>query len=164
MINWYEKAVESIGVYPMSNNGVSRTEYQDGWNACLMAIMSKTCEMSKWYDKLSKHQQDSILRMKDAIDVTTYGGDSVRIGFCVNDIFCYGAESVDITIDDIPIISDLYKTDGFDAIVAYAAVKLKYGCFKDGGNFSERIKKLVNTLKNSLTSVGADTTCSTTGS
>jgi len=62
----YEQAAEDIDIFPASvqtgDKVVKRSEWQDGWNDCVMALSEKAIKISDLLNKLPDEITDYILR------------------------------------------------------------------------------------------------------
>jgi len=80
-------ALEDTGIYAKSCNGVKRTDWQDGWNACAIAISEKATLISSFLKELPEKVTDYIISEKIGISVND---ESVEMFVNCNDLFYWG--------------------------------------------------------------------------
>jgi len=77
-MNFYETALDSIGIYPKSTTKgdvtTERTEWQEGWNACVSKIIDKVEAFEKWFYSLEENQRTLLDRVEDYLYVKNFIG------------------------------------------------------------------------------------------
>lgn len=125
MIDIYELAYDSMGVYPAENNGVKRSEWQEGFNAYGKELLEKVIVINKYLDNLSYRQYLSLSYLKNKDYICFYIKDeNICLTISLNDTFgyaCYDYEDVDIT--ELELLEDLDTYYDYDGIVAWAGIK-----------------------------------------
>lgn len=145
-VDWSEKLIANTGVYPEIFNGVERTSWQEGWNACITYITSEISAYTSWFAKLEPVYQEAVKTLFEEL-LMSRDESKVHLHLCVNDTFIYGAEAVDVPLGDLPILSDMFRVYGDDALTSYAAVNLGRGKYKNGGSFNSRVSSLTKKFK-----------------
>lgn len=101
-----ELAVEDTGIYPKSINGVQRTEWQDGWNACIMRVTNKAIVISKYIENATEELQDYILSEIVRISVRE---DAISLWVSCSDLFYWAcADGEDFEITDLEDLKQAY--------------------------------------------------------
>lgn len=82
---------DNIGIYPQSTNDKSRTEWQDGWNACAMRFSELNTMITTWHDNLD----ESIRILLDPLLIAEHvsaelNGDEIQLTYNTSDIFAWG--------------------------------------------------------------------------
>lgn len=127
----WEASVDDVGIYPRAiiRDGVEtlRTEWQDGWNACVTAITDKHGVFTVWAEALSEEQRAMILKLMndDGEPVTLLFRDgTVHLTLTCGDTFAYAcADAEFFTLDELPEIARLWKAHGYYGTVAWIARK-----------------------------------------
>ena len=124
----YEYAFDNIGVYPASINGVARTEYQDGWNACGDALQSFIISIYRSIMELEPSVRSECIELirNDVIfmDEALVDDNTMVATFYVlaNDLFEYAtADAKVVTPNEFGTILDLWNKFGRDGVVAFIA-------------------------------------------
>lgn len=76
MINFLEIVLDTTGIHPAKittvdkagkeTSSIPRSEWKNGWNACLMDINNRAAHLEEWYTKkLTEQQKDAIEFFKD---------------------------------------------------------------------------------------------------
>lgn len=127
----WEAAVDDLGIYPRAvvKDGVEepRSEYGNGWNACVMAITEKHGHLTSWVKSLTEEQRRHVADMLDAdgepLSLRLRDGD-VKLSLCCSDTFCYAcADSEDVTVEEMPDVYRLWNGHGYYGVVAWVAKK-----------------------------------------
>jgi hypothetical protein len=86
-----EAAIDSMGIYPASYDGVERTEWQNGWNKAVMDLGRRQSSLYEWYEqKLSEDERvilDELL-IKNVVRLHPNENDVVVYVIC-NDLFMW---------------------------------------------------------------------------
>lgn len=124
-------AMESIGWYPQSNNGVSRTEFQSGVNEGQSRLQDMIFKLQNVFEKELAEPEVR----KKMIDLVSEGLVWVMIRgtnedpttvftLNMNDTFAYAcSDCEDFEMSDLDLIHDLYKRYSFHGVIAWAANK-----------------------------------------
>jgi len=103
-------AVDDMGIYAKSivdsdGSKKNRTEYQDGWNACIMKIVDKAGNISGWLDNLPK--EVLLLVADEKIRVSVNSKERLKTWVLCNDLFYWAcADGEDFELSDL---SDFQK-------------------------------------------------------
>ena len=129
----------NLDIYPAAWNGIKRNEWQDGWNDAATFLLNKveidlsdksvefingyhaaileSQEYSKsvimWYNNLNKHRDliDELLLEEKVLLFNNDDPIKIKMVIDSSDIFAWGySDFEEITIDDIPEISEAFKT------------------------------------------------------
>jgi len=141
------KTVPSMkGVYPMATvdkNGVEtkRTEWQEGWNACVLDYDEKIFKVIEkiWPDEVKKDLM--FLLLADVGWIDTDGHFLLNM----NDTFAWAcADCEEVPDDKISEVADFFKQYGYAGLTYWVAHQRKeyYSEFKDVRNDIKRIMKL----------------------
>ena len=100
----YEKAYDATGVYPAKSNGIERTEYENGWNACHKSILEKAIKIDKFLESVpNKHKEFVEDLLIDEVAMLHIDGDVITLFIICSDLFYWGcADAEDFIYDDIP--------------------------------------------------------------
>ena len=127
-----EAALDSMGVYPQSSNGVPRSAWQDGWNACHSAILERQIAAQEWFSSLPAWKKDMVGEMLagDAISLDFVQPEViiiVQMHFSTSDLFAWGvADSETVKDDDdLRALYQAYKASGLDGMQALVCVREK---------------------------------------
>jgi hypothetical protein len=127
----WEAAHDDLGIYPVATirEGITtpRTEWQDGWNAAVMAATEKHSLLTRWAKTLTEEQVTQLTELLD------YDGEPVSlqvrediVGLHIHcgDTFAYAcADAEDFTLDDLPEIYALWQKHKYLGLVAWIARK-----------------------------------------
>ncbi len=119
-------SIQIIGMHSASVNGVHRDEFKTGWNKGLMELNRITCVICEHYHKLPEDCQQKLLEMlaDEAIYISCFDDDKIRIDILVNDTFYYAtSDSESIETEDLLIIHGLWEKFGYDGLVAWVSKK-----------------------------------------
>lgn len=129
----------NLEIYPAAWNGIERNEWQDGWNEAATVLLTKneidltnksvefidgyhaaileSQEYSKsaleWYNSLDKHKDliDDLLLNEKILLFNNEDPIKIIIVIDSSDVFAWGYSNFEeITIDEIPEISEAFKT------------------------------------------------------
>jgi hypothetical protein len=102
------EATADVGIYPASvqegNVVTLRTEWQNGWNAALMAITEQWVRANAWWKTLTPSQQARLTALfdDDVLSVHIPEGGPVELGVICNDVFAWGfADLEPLTLDEV---------------------------------------------------------------
>jgi hypothetical protein len=145
----YQHALENLDVYPASYNGIPRTEYQNGWNACVFKMHENVRILTDWYKALALHQGYQMLVQKYGEDIQISISEAGTVSLYVNisDVFIPASDMEEITIKDLKNLEQLYDDFGFDALIAHCAYKNNYKTQKFSQPFSSNVKKALKIIK-----------------
>lgn len=130
-------AIESVGGYPAATllptgETKPRTDWQEGWNACLLAIFENQKLLDRWFiERCSPWTTfDAIRNMltqtdRDLLMFKVCPGKQkpVTMYANVNDLFCYGSDVEEITDDELNVFCEAYQYYNYYGIVAYVSLK-----------------------------------------
>lgn len=127
----WEAAVDALGIYPRATlrDGVEtpRTEWQDGWNAAVMAIAEKHGVLTTWARGLSPQQSTILREMLDADAepiLLRVSDGSVELALTCSDTFMYACSDAEpFELDDIAEIHRLWSAHGYFGPMAWVARK-----------------------------------------
>ena len=129
-MNFYESALNSIGIYPVETvrDGVSekRTEWQEGWNACYSKIIDNVISIEKWFYSLDDRQKNILdkLDKEDYIHLSNEDG-VVECSVVCNDFFYWACSDYE-PINDWDLLEQSMKDAGDkDGPLLYCARKAK---------------------------------------
>ena len=95
-MNGYEVALDSMGIYPQSitknKKTKHRTDWQNGWNAAIMGLITKAGTLIDWFEKLTDGEQAIIDYFIDELDILMFRVEKdgkIKINMIVNDTFGY---------------------------------------------------------------------------
>ena len=69
MLNDYEIAFDSMGIYPMSMEGIPRTERQEGGNSALLELSKKALVLIEWKETLTDDKLKLIEKLVESSDI-----------------------------------------------------------------------------------------------
>lgn len=120
------EASDCVGIYPAAVMGRKRTEWQDGWNAASLALMHQKHAAIDWFRALPPDVQPVVseLLIADAIGLH-FEKEKVRTAYVLlNDVFDYAcADCEDVSLEEMPLLAEVYRAHQFDGIVAWASNK-----------------------------------------
>jgi len=107
----YEQAADDISIYPASRRTgdkvVKRTEWEDGWNACAMAMTKKVRKIGGYLRSLPEDVTDYILR--DVINISA-DEDTPSMWVNCNDLFHWAcADGEGFELKDLPELNQAYQ-------------------------------------------------------
>lgn len=145
----YQAAWDSLGVYPMSINGVPRPEWQEGFNKCHSEMIHNAINIGKFRRELPADQRKALeaLMIEDRI-FFQLDGDKPYVFLNVNDTFCYAADFAMIPPEELPLLQEVYDKFDYTGAVALVSKKrngllpLDRGSFKDKTKFNEAVEYL----------------------
>lgn len=123
----FDTAIMTMGFFPQSyqENGrwVTRSDYQNGWNAALIALFEEYQFIKDWYCGQSAASQAAILDMFR--NDSAWAGKTAR-GECVlvlnmNDVFVSAADYQEVIQEQIPYIVWLWNTYSYTGLVVWVA-------------------------------------------
>ena len=122
-------AIDNIGIYPKKTvladgTQCERTDYQTGWNDCIKAFMATAQKIQTFISSLPDEKKLPLLELILAGDMTLDG--DLKIFINVNDVFCHGADSEEISINDIETVYEAYQKNGHDGIIEYAGKRRRF--------------------------------------
>lgn len=131
------KALDSIGLYPKSivggeNAYEERNEYQNGWNEALISYTESMSALTGFINSLDEKNKQAIETMmfSDAFMLNLHD-NKVNMWLCVNDVFYPAADAEDISLEDLPVLAELYEQYDYPGIVAWVAKKRNIEPIKD---------------------------------
>jgi hypothetical protein len=112
-----------------------RTEWQEGYNAAIDTIQQKLWAMDRWWQTVPETLRPRVLKWMDDDVLIIFiqkdeetGKRFVKMEFLVSDTFYYAcADGAPVTIEDLPLVIELYDRFGYKAIDAYAAHQPDHG-------------------------------------
>jgi hypothetical protein len=126
-----EAAIDSIGVYPTSSDGAPRSDWQEGWNACLSAILKRQSAAQQWFSSFPKWKQeiveemlaDSVISLEFVPDVEP----AILMSFSTSDLFAWGvADAQSIKDDkDLPEFYRAWKVSGLSGMQILVCLREK---------------------------------------
>jgi hypothetical protein len=128
---FWEAACGDMGIYPRATitAGVEtpRTDWQDGWNAAVMALSEKHTAFTTWAKTLTPEQREMLTSLLDSdgepVVLQIRAGAVVLLMMC-SDTFMYAcADGEDFTLAELPDIAALWKTHGYYGLIAWIARK-----------------------------------------
>jgi hypothetical protein len=126
-MNFYETALDSIGGYPKSTtkDGIitERTEWQEGWNACLSKIIDNTIAFEKWFYALEDNQRTLLEKVEDYRYLALKDGE-VKCFINCNDFFWWACGDFE-DLDDWNLLEQSLNDAGDDGCLLYCARKRK---------------------------------------
>ena len=128
-----ELAIDSMGIYPQANideNNVKteRTEWQSGWNAAIIEIRNRICIFDKWFTELPADVSTMIGEMlpDETIRLHLDKDKNVIMWVLMNDTFYFAcADGEDITMEEIPLLYQMWKKFDWYGLVAITSKKRK---------------------------------------
>ncbi|MDO8659570.1 MAG: hypothetical protein Q7K54_03120 [Candidatus Parcubacteria bacterium] len=122
---------DDVGIYPraiVSPDGVEkqRTEYQSGWNDASIAILKQKTSLSRFYEELTDTQKKQLgeLLLLDAGVWLQGDKEKICLYLNMNDTFAWAcADAEEFTIEELPIIYDVFEKFGHSGIIAWASQK-----------------------------------------
>jgi hypothetical protein len=167
MPDFLKQAVEDIGVYPSAVHYADgevkqRTEWEEGWNACISAVYDRQVAFEKWYNGLSQIQQEcyDTLEATDGL-LLNYNTETkaVKMWLNMNDIFCPAADGEDVEPSDLPELFECWMKGAHDGLYAWVAVKRNKEPWKELRSPGyQKAKKWLLTIR-ALTSRGPAVEC-----
>jgi len=124
-----EKAHDDLGIYPRAIKGgpnayEERGDYQNGWNAAVMAYTHKMVVFESFLNSLDeRHRKALQTLMFDEAVMLAERDDKVNIWLCVNDTFYYAADAEDVSVDDLPLLAELYEKYDWYGLIAWVGWK-----------------------------------------
>jgi len=131
-----EVAVDDTGIYPASvtdgKTTTTRTEWQDGWNACSIDITQKASRLLDWFRSLPKESQGMLEEMlaADAVGLSNWrkeerdAKEEIVIQINLNDTFCFAcADCEELPIQELPVAFRAWKAHEHWGLVAWAAMR-----------------------------------------
>lgn len=127
----WEAAVDDLGIYPRAvikgDIETLRTDWQDGWNAAVMAITEKHGLFTAWVEALTEEQSTQLRTLLDSDGEPAsihVRDNAVTLSMSFSDTFAYAcADGESFTLDELPEIHRLWKAHGYNGLVAWAARK-----------------------------------------
>ena len=128
-----ELAIDSMGIYPQANideNNVKteRTEWQSGWNAAIIKIRERICAFDKWFTELPADASSMIGEMlpEEIIRLYLNKDETITMWILMNDTFYFAcADGEDITMEEIPLLYQMWKQFDWYGLVAIVSKKRK---------------------------------------
>jgi hypothetical protein len=128
-----EAAYDDMGIYPAGTSypddrKEERTEWQNGWNAALIALSAKESQLEKWFSEIPERYQGCVeeLLVDDVLRIDVRG-DDINLYLLMNDTFEYAcSDCEDVTFDDIDLIYSLWERFQHDGLTAWVAKKRGY--------------------------------------
>lgn len=124
-----EKAHDALGVYPAANACgpnpyEKRNDFQEGWNAAIMAYYHKRVVFGDFIETLTDEQKTALNTLIFSDDFELYEhNDEVSLCLNMNDTFYYAADSEDVCPEDLPLVAQLYDKYDYHGLTAWAAKK-----------------------------------------
>lgn len=132
----WEAAHDDMGIYPKAvvkaGVEVPRTEWQEGWNAAIMAMTQKYQRLRRWAEQLQPDVQKVLVELLDddaePLRLSYRESDGAEGGvelllFC-SDTFIYAcSDSEAITLEELPEWHALWKAHGYVGTVAWISRK-----------------------------------------
>lgn len=116
-------AHQDLGVYPQSCNGVPRTEFGNGWNACLMAMLQKCGVFTARLGSLPANVV-SLIENGDIYLAESNG--LVTMSVSCSDVFAWGcADGEDISESEIPELERALTESPNHGVALWCARKRK---------------------------------------
>lgn len=117
-------AIDSMGIYPQSINGVERTEWQDGWNSALIRIEERHEAFVSWYQSLpeaTRSMYKELLTSDSTFHLDVKKDGQVCMLYNTSDLFAWGYSCADIIEDDAHLakIYDAWKKKGHLGVLAW---------------------------------------------
>lgn len=115
MNNSIEYAYDSMCIYPTYINGKKRNEWEEGWNAFSMELISKAIKLDEWFAELASWQQDNLAYLLEAEEVSLdiSKKEEIVIILNCNDVFYWGcADQEVVTLDELLTLTAMVKEDG----------------------------------------------------
>lgn len=108
-----ERARDDMGIYPVSVNGVERSEYGNGWNAALSELGDKEEKYAEWFQSLPDDIRPAVETLLLSDDVyITLRDDKPSLFVLCNDLFAWGcADAEDLPDDHIHVLAALIEQD-----------------------------------------------------
>ena len=124
-----EKAQDDMGIYPAAIKGGpnaydKRSDWQEGWNAAVMAYTNKLVAYEEFMNSLSNEQRQALesLLFDESLMLDEHDG-KVILYLNVNDTFYYAADAEDVQLDDLPTLAYLFEHYDWQGLVAWVAKK-----------------------------------------
>ena len=118
-------AQDSMGMYPEStiSEGVAvpRTDWQDGWNACMLEIAERRDKFWTFHEQLppEKKQKIEAMLIAEAVFLTPKEGGDVGVYFLTSDLFAWGyADCEEVTDDLLGPLYDAFAKNGHKGMLA----------------------------------------------
>jgi hypothetical protein len=129
-----ELAIDSMGIYPQAtidenNVRTERTEWQNGWNAAIIEFRQRACIFEKWFSELPEDVSAMIGEMlpDETIRLSLDKDKNVKMWVLMNDTFYFAcADGEDITMEEIPLLYQVWKKFSWYGLVAIVSKKRKH--------------------------------------
>jgi len=129
-----ELAIDSMGIYPQAtidenNVRTERTEWQNGWNAAIIEFRQRSCIFEKWFSELPEDISAMIGEMlpDETIRLSLDKDKNVKMWVLMNDTFYFAcADGEDITMEEIPVLYQMWKKFSWYGLVAIVSKKRKH--------------------------------------
>lgn len=127
----WEAAVDDMGIYPRAvvRDGVEtpRTEWQDGWNAAVVAVSEKYEKLLTWVRALEPEQSEQLRKLLDSdgepVHLRVTDGN-VELRVLCGDTFAYAcSDSESFELAELPEIHRLWDAHGYSGMTAWIARK-----------------------------------------
>lgn len=126
-------ALDNICVYPAAVSGGTkpyekRTEWMEGWNACLKEIRTYEVAIDTWLDTVPAQHRESVEKLIIQEKLRLIVSDKGAITMCVDcsDTFYWGcADAEKVTYDDLPLLLQCYEISADYGGELYACRKRK---------------------------------------
>lgn len=115
----YNPVIEGFGIYPLSNNGVPRTEWQEGYNAAINSLLDRVIVVQEELRQLPIEQKLGFLKLisSGAVFIMFEKEDNkinkVLYRLNINDLFCTAADCEDFSLEEFPLIIEMYNKFGY---------------------------------------------------
>ena len=110
------------GIYPAANNGVPRSEKQNGWNDAVMDFDEKLRLFEDAFDK-DWFKPLIYLAINDLIFLR-YKNQEIVILLLCSDTFTYAcADCEEIEKENLIEVCEIYDKFGYDGLVAWVAIR-----------------------------------------
>ena len=128
-----ELAIDSMGIYPQAridenNVRTERTEWQNGWNAAIIEFRQRACAFEEWFSKLPAEVSSMIGEMlpEEVVRLSLNKDKNITMWVLMNDTFYFAcADGEDITMEEIPLLYQLWKKFSWYGLVAIVSKKRK---------------------------------------
>lgn len=124
-----DMSIDSIGIYPQATKRGDewqyRTEWQEGWNAAVLALFQRHKWLTEWLTSLEPDALTAITELfeHDALFVWVNNG-AVTCALNMNDTFGYAtADCEEVPMEDVQTVARLWRDFGAAGMTAWAAVR-----------------------------------------
>lgn len=121
----------SMGIYPQcvvaaDETRTERTEWQNGWNAAIMAEVKNHRRIKCLFKLLYDDVKIAALELLEShmLEISVSDDEPIVMYLNMNDTFGYAcADSEEVTLSEIPEVYRLWKKYGHHGLTAWSAVK-----------------------------------------